>query len=195
MAIYLIRHAESIGNINGRTNSHAGITLTDKGHLQAKALIDQLPRADQVYISSFKRTLQTANPILERDQLKPEIFAIEEFSYLSDLRCQNTTLQERKPWVDAYWEKSDVDYLDGNDAETFRQFYQRVITFKQHLLNIQNNFHEKNLMVFSHGQFLKLFKMLNEKNRTLSSALMLDFRDEMINHPIQNTAFFTLGNS
>lgn len=190
MAIYLIRHAESVGNVNGRTSSHSSIELTEAGYEQAQKLATQLPFADHVYISSFLRTKQTAQPILERDQLDPEIFAIEEFSYLSDLRCQNTTLEERKPWVDAYWKDLDVDYMDGNDAESFRGFYQRVQSFRQHLLAIQFNFIEKNLMVFSHGQFLKLFKMLNEQNRVLSASLMSDFRYEMIHHPIQNTEFF-----
>ena len=87
MAIYLIRHAESVGNVNGRTSSHSSIELTEAGHEQAQKLATQLPFADHVYISSFLRTKQTAQPILERDQLDPEIFAIEEFSYLSDLRC------------------------------------------------------------------------------------------------------------
>ena len=190
MAIYLIRHAESVGNVNGRTSSHSSIELTEAGREQAKKLATQLPFADHVYISSFLRTKQTAQPILERDQLDPEIFAIEEFSYLSDLRCQNTTLEERKPWVDAYWKDLDIDYMDGNDAESFRGFYQRVQSFRQHLLEIQSKFIEKNLMVFSHGQFLKLFKMLNEQDRVLSASLMSDFRYEMIHHPIQNTELF-----
>lgn len=190
MAIYLIRHAESVGNINGRTNSHAGIELTQTGHLQAKRLAEQLPPANQVYISSFKRTLQTAQPLLERDHLQPMIFAIEEFSYLSDMRCQNTTLEERKPWVDAYWSNLDVDYLDGADAETFRQFYQRVNDFRQHLLSIKDDYIEKNLMVFSHGQFLKLFTMIHANQYELSEKIMADFRWEMVHHPIQNTEFF-----
>ena len=190
MAIYLIRHAESVGNVNGRTASHASIELTDLGHEQAEKLAAKLPLADRVYISSFLRTRQTAQPLLERDQLVPEVVAIEEFSYLSDLRCQNTTLEQRKPWVDAYWKALDIDYIDAQDAESFREFYQRVESFKQHLLEIQSDFIAKNLMVFSHGQFLKLFQMLNEQDRILSASLMSDFRYEMIHHPIQNTELF-----
>ena len=190
MAIYLIRHAESVGNVNGRTASHASIELTIEGHEQSRKLATQLPYADHVYISSFIRTKQTAQPILDRDQREPEILSIEEFSYLSDSRCQNTPVEERKPWVDRYWNALDVDYIDGNDAESFHAFYQRVITFKQHLFTIQSNFVGRNLMVFSHGQFLKLFKMLNEQERALSASLMSDFRYEMLHHPIQNTEYF-----
>lgn len=190
MAIYLIRHAESVGNVNGRTASHASIELTIEGHEQARKLATQLPYADHVYISSFIRTKQTAQPILDRDQREPETLSIEEFSYLSDSRCQNTTLEERKPWVDRYWSRLDIDYLDGTDAESFRAFYQRVVAFKQHLFTIQSNFMDRNLMVFSHGQFLKLFKMLNEQERALSASLMADFRYEMLRHPIQNTEYF-----
>lgn len=190
MAIYLIRHAESMGNINGRTASHASIELTDLGHEQARKLVTQLPCADHVYISAFKRTQQTAQPLLDRDQLVAKIYAIQEFSYLSDLRCQNTTLEERKPWVDRYWSRLDVNYLDGTDAESFHTFYQRVLSFRQHLLAIRSDFIDRNLMVFSHGQFLKLFNMLNEQERVLSASLMSDFRAQMLHHPIQNTEYF-----
>lgn len=32
MSIYLIRHAQSLGNVNGRVESHASIPLTEYGH-------------------------------------------------------------------------------------------------------------------------------------------------------------------
>ncbi|MEG0481527.1 MAG: hypothetical protein RR569_00315 [Acinetobacter sp.] len=80
--------------------------------------------------------------------------------------------------------------MDGNDAESFRTFYQRVQLFRQHLFAIQSDFMNRNLMVFSHGQFLKLFKILGEQDRVLSASLMSDFRYEMLHHPIQNTEFF-----
>ncbi len=36
MAIFLIRHAESEANINGKTLSHASIALSKHGHKQAR---------------------------------------------------------------------------------------------------------------------------------------------------------------
>lgn len=48
MSIFLIRHAESEANINGKTLSHALITLSEHRHKQAQALCSQLPKIDHV---------------------------------------------------------------------------------------------------------------------------------------------------
>ncbi|MFC2994065.1 histidine phosphatase family protein [Acinetobacter sichuanensis] len=190
MAIYLIRHAESVGNVDGQTESHASIALTELGHLQAQQLLAQLPKADHVIISPFLRTLQTAQPLLDRDQLTAEILPIEEFSYLSDVKCRGTTLSQRKPWVDAYWHLADVDYVDASDAESFRDLYQRVKALFTFLDREQQRYLDQNLMIFSHGQFLQLFQMLMTEPQAVSAELMQAFRHNMLHQPIKNTEFF-----
>ena len=40
MSIYLIRHAQSLGNVNGKTESHAGIPLTEYGHEMIRNFLD-----------------------------------------------------------------------------------------------------------------------------------------------------------
>ena len=190
MAIYLIRHAQSVGNVDGQTESHASIALTELGHQQAQHLAQILPVAEHVIISPFLRTLETAQPVLTRDQCEVEIQAIEEFSYLSDLKCKGTTLQQRKPWADAYWQRLDVDYQDANDAESFRNLYERVMALSYFLQTVQNKYLEKNLMIFSHGQFLQLFQMLQKNPQHVSADLMQQFRHNMLNQPIKNTEFF-----
>lgn len=190
MAIYLIRHAESVGNVDGQTESHASIALTELGHLQAQQLLAQLPKADHVIISPFLRTLQTAQPLLDRDQLTAEILPIEEFSYLSDVKCRGTTLSQRKPWVDAYWQLADVDYVDASDAESFRDLYQRVEALFTFLDREQQRYLDQNLMIFSHGQFLQLFQMLMTEPQAVSAELMQAFRHNMLHQPIKNTEFF-----
>ena len=190
MAIYLIRHAESVGNVDGQTESHASIALTELGHLQARQLLAQLPKADHVIISPFLRTLQTAQPLLDRDQLTAEILPIEEFSYLSDVKCRGTTLSQRKPWVDAYWQLADVDYVDASDAESFRDLYQRVEALFTFLDREQQRYLDQNLMIFSHGQFLQLFQMLMTEPQAVSAELMQAFRHNMLHQPIKNTEFF-----
>lgn len=193
MAIYLIRHAQSVGNIDGQTDSHASIELTELGHQQAEKLAEVLPQANKIMISPYLRTLQTAQPLLNRDGLEAEVLSIQEFSYLSDLKCKGTTLSQRKPWVDAYWQGLDIDYLDAEDAETFRNFYQRVQALRYLLKTIQADYQTENLMIFSHGQFLQLFKMLSEKDSALSADLMHEFRQNMLHQPIENTEFLIYG--
>ncbi|NUF85477.1 histidine phosphatase family protein [Acinetobacter seifertii] len=51
MSIFLIRHAESEANINGKTLSHASITLSENGHKQAQELCLKLPEIDHVIVS------------------------------------------------------------------------------------------------------------------------------------------------
>ncbi len=190
MSIFLIRHAQSLGNVNGRAESHASIPLTELGHVQAQKLTKLLPKADRVFISAFIRTRLTAEPILQRDGISPEILDIQEFSYLSDQRCKNTTLEERKPWVDEYWQRAEVDWVTSEGAESFSDFYQRVEVLIELLDSLKSNYQEQHLLVFSHGQFLQLFKMITEEKRQLSSQLIRDFRYEILNRQIGNTEFF-----
>lgn len=106
MSIFLIRHAESEANINGKTLSHASIALSEDGHKQAQALCSKLPRIDHVIVSQYLRTHQTAAPLLEKYNLSFEVDEhLHEFSYLSERKCANTNMDDRKAWVNAYWEK------------------------------------------------------------------------------------------
>ncbi|WP_196082953.1 histidine phosphatase family protein, partial [Acinetobacter sp. Res13-Abat-PEC06-P4-01] len=187
MSIYLIRHAQSLGNVNERVESHASIPLTEYGHQQAQNLADTLPKAKHVYISPFLRTRLTAEPILLRDQITPKVLNIQEFSYLSDRRCRNTTLEERKPWVDDYWNRADVNLITSDDAESFANFYRRVTDFMQHLDALKSHYSDQHLLVFSHGQFLQLFRIMMAQKRVLNSALMREFRFDLLNHQLDNT--------
>jgi len=65
MSIFLIRHAESEANINGKTLSHASIALSEHGHNQAQTLCSKLPEINHVIVSQYLRTHQTAAPLLE----------------------------------------------------------------------------------------------------------------------------------
>lgn len=190
MSIYLIRHAQSLGNVNGRVESHASIPLTEYGHQQAQNLANTLPKAKQIYISPFLRTRQTAEPVLLRDQITPEVLNIQEFSYLSDRRCRNTTLEERKPWVDDYWSRADVNLITSDDAESFANFYHRVTDFMQHLDTLKSHYTDQHLLVFSHGQFLQLLKIIMAQKQALSSTLMREFRYDLLNNQLGNAEFF-----
>ena len=127
MSIFLIRHAESEANINGKTLSHASISLSENGHIQAQNLCSTLPKIDHVMVSKYLRTQQTAAPLLEKYKLDFEVDEhLHEFSYLSERKCVNTNLNDRKAWVDAYWEKMDCQHKDADDAESFEDLYLRV---------------------------------------------------------------------
>ncbi|MFV5438085.1 histidine phosphatase family protein [Acinetobacter oleivorans] len=192
MSIFLIRHAESEANINGKTLSHALITLSEHGHKQAQALCSKLPEINHVIVSRYLRTHQTAAPLLEKYNLTYEIDEhLHEFSYLSELKCANTNMDDRKAWVTAYWEKMDYQHRDADDAESFEDLYARVQAFHEKLKTLTENYVQKNLAVFSHGQFLQLLMMQIQEPQPLSKELMRQFRFNLINQPIGNTQIFT----
>ncbi|XZW58071.1 histidine phosphatase family protein [Acinetobacter baumannii] len=192
MSIFLIRHAESEANINGKTLSHASITLSEDGHKQAQALCLKLPEIDHVIVSQYLRTHQTAAPLLEKYNLNFEVDKhLHEFSYLSERKCANTNIDDRKAWVNAYWEKMDYQYKDADDAESFEDLYMRVQAIHEKLKVLAENYVQKNLTVFSHGQFLQLLRMQIQRPQPISKDLMQQFRYNLVYQPIRNTQFFT----
>jgi len=115
---------------------------------------------------------------------------LHEFSYLSERKCANTTLNYRKAWVNAYWDKMDYQHRDADDAESFEDLYLRVKAFQEKLKILAPHYVEKNLAVFSHGQFLQLLIMQVQQPRLLTKELMQQFRSELLRQPIKNTEVF-----
>ena len=116
---------------------------------------------------------------------------LHEFSYLSERKCANTNLNDRKAWVNAYWEKMDYQHRDADDAESFEDLYLRVQAFQEKLKILTPHYVKKNLAVFSHGQFLQLLIMQIQQPRPLTKELMQKFRSDLVRQPIRNTEVFT----
>ncbi len=151
--VHLIRHAESTANIDLPTEDHFSIPLTEKGKRQSEALSQDLPgKPDLILLSSFLRAKQTAEPTIRRYPDVPvEIWPeLGEFTYLSPASCKGTTRSQRIPYVKKYWDRMDPDYLDGEGAESFRQFVERTEKAYSKILQCQG----ENIFLFSHGQFL-----------------------------------------
>ncbi|ODL92594.1 hypothetical protein AXH22_06740 [Acinetobacter pittii] len=60
-----------------------------------------------------------------------------------------------------------------------------------YLKALTENYVQKNLAMFSHGQFLQLLMMQIKQPKPLSKELMRQFRFNLINQPIRNTQIFT----
>ena len=192
MSIFLIRHAESEANINGKTLSHASIALSENGHIQAQNLCSTLPKIDHVMVSKYLRTQQTAAKKKKKYKLDFEVDDhLHEFSYLSEQKCANTNLNDRKAWVNAYWERMDYQHRDADDAESFEDLYLRVKAFHDKLKIVAEDYAVKHLAVFSHGQFLQLLIMQIQQPRPLTKELMQQFRADLVRKPIRNTEVFT----
>jgi broad specificity phosphatase PhoE len=187
--IWFIRHAESAANAGLPTSQPDTIPLTEKGIQQSKELAAQITEPPQLFImSSFIRTQQTAKPTLEKfPEVPTEIWSVHEFDFLSPIQCINTTVEERRPWVVAYWEHCNPDYVHGEGAESFTTFKNRVIAGVKRLEATPCDF----IVVFAHGHVMRaIWQYLITKNTIIDHHSMRYFRDTMTLLPVPNTAIF-----
>ena len=66
--IYFVRHAQTLANAKGVTNTHTSSTFSDTGLAQIEALIAALKnyRFDAIMVSPTERTQQTLRPYLDQ---------------------------------------------------------------------------------------------------------------------------------
>jgi len=183
---WLIRHAESLANIGGAASDPAGIDLSDTGRAQAQALVPLFDKApDLVVISPFLRTHRTAGPLMAAfPHVLVETWPAHEFTYLDPARWAHTTPSARRPHVEAYWQRLDPDYCDGNGAESFSSLLHRAAIVQGRLRQRPERF----IALFSHGIFLQtlLFRI---RNADASPAeTMAGVRRALDENPIANTA-------
>lgn len=74
--IYLVRHAQCIGNVEKRLTGYHDYELTEEGKIQAQNLAEYLRdvKFDCIFSSPFKRTVNTVRPIAEMQGLEIEIY-------------------------------------------------------------------------------------------------------------------------
>jgi len=182
--ITMIRHAESQANAGGVTLTPESIELTERGHQQAKDLAESLEVIPSlIVVSPFVRTLQTAQPVIERyPQAKVEEWAIQEFTYLSPVRCRNTTLKQRVPWAAEYWERVDPKYCDGDGAESFAEFLGRVNSYTGRLSGRT----ESPILVFTHQMFIAACLWLKDRPTADAMGDIREFRKYMLVNVVPN---------
>lgn len=154
--IWFIRYAESASNAGLKTTDSEKIPITELGTKQAEELVKTIDREpDLIIYTKFLRTLQTAAPTIEKFSDVPvEILPLHEFDFLAKENCTDLNVEQRKPMVQAYWNRSDADYVDGKGAESFNTFYSRVI---ESLKAIESR-EEKFILVFTHGHVIRAIR-------------------------------------
>lgn len=194
LLIRLIRHGESAANAGQPSSDPATIPLTGRGRQQAQAIADALTSPPAAIVCSpFLRARQTAMPSAARFGLEPEIWPIQEFTYLSPASCIGTTAAQRRARVEAYWHDADPDAIDGPGAESFAQFFSRIRTALEKLRTFEA---QGEVLVFGHGQFMQAMRWLIEHGRQSSwEAAMAAFRNRGQLLPIGNCDGFILARS
>lgn len=177
--IYLIRHGESAANAGLKTFDTATIPLTPLGRTQAAAVPDRLPKQlDYIIYSTYLRTQETAQPTIAMHPDVPveEWAAVREFTYLDPAKCNATTLEERRPMVDAFWSAMNPNLQESPEVESFAQFIERVKESHE-LLYDEFGGTNQNVALFTHALFMKAFFQVLEKPRASVQELMETFFD------------------
>lgn len=151
--VIVVRHAESIANLGLRSQNAKLIPLSKAGRLQAEKLAEILPKVELVVTSPYLRARETATPYLQKYPASVCEWwsSVREFTYLSGKKYDGTNHSERALPRQAFWDRSDSDYCDGDDAESFVDFVQRAERF---LLTVRRH-PSKSILVFSHEQFIQ----------------------------------------
>lgn len=155
--LFLVRHGESLANAGLPSSDPTTIPLTSKGHEQAKAIAEDIGiKPDLIVTSPYTRARETAIPLCNLFPTVPiETWAVQEYVFfnLNVNGMPATTAADRKPMVDAFWEKCDPFEMRPN-AESFAEFWNRVVTFNQQV----ERFSGEHLVVFTHGFFMRAFE-------------------------------------
>ena len=181
---WLLRHGQSTTNAGLPATGFGEVLLTDLGHQQARDAANRVQRQpDMLIVSPFLRAHATAAPIRARWPLaRCEIWPIHELTYLSPARCHGSTVEMRRPLVEAYWRDCDPDYVDGPDAESFRAFMTRLLEFHRRLLSVDGDF----VVVVGHGQFFRAYLLGQNEGFTATSNWMKRYRSEETARPMAN---------
>lgn len=118
-----------------------------------------------------------------------ETWPTQEFTYLEPGRCVDTTVAQRREWVDAYWSRSDPAFRDGLGAESFLDFISRA----QSLLDRLSDHPAQDIVVFSHGQLINAVAWLIECTpQRIDGRAMADWREYEIANHVPNCSGYTL---
>lgn len=152
MKLYLVRHGQSIGNVN-KIHQHADTPLSELGISQAKELAKRFKSIplDLILTSHFERAKSTAEFVanhigvkLEINELLREIKrpSVLEGKPTMDPVAVEVRAQIRANLHDSLWHHS--------DEENVHEFINRAKEFLKHIENRS----EENILAVSHGIFI-----------------------------------------
>lgn len=189
LKLWLIRHGQSSINAGVWNPNPASATLTPLGREQAQRIATEIKEQPTLMITSpLVRAQESAQYILLNwPKTTTTIWPIQELIYLAPSTLQHLTAAERTARINTYWEKGDPFYCDGEGAESFAGFVQRLLQFHAQLCQ-QQGF----VVVVGHGQFFKAYQLGLTYGFQATSAWMHLFRQQETMHPIKNSELLKL---
>jgi broad specificity phosphatase PhoE len=185
--ILLVRHGESESNAGFVTEDAGSALLTPLGERQAEAVAARLTVAPAlIVVSPYQRARLTAAPTLAQFPGVPvETWPVEEFTYLAPASYRGSTVRERGPAVEAYWDAADPHRSEGVGAESFADFMARVVETRRRL----EQYGRGPIVVFSHKKFINgLLWTWLAGIPSMSARRMTRFRHFDQSMPIRNGA-------
>jgi len=174
MLQYLVRHGESVSNLEGRVQGQADVELSDHGHAQAEQVAEWSRRLaesvaiDEVWSSPLQRARETADviaaavglPVLVEQGLCELHAGIFQGHLWADL-------EEKFPEEVARWRSGDVDYVIPG-GESRAQLAARGRAALEGLAGRRS----RGMIVVSHGGVLTaaLGSMLGREHPLLAAA-------------------------
>ncbi|VCU68870.1 Alpha-ribazole phosphatase [Pigmentiphaga humi] len=189
-SLWLLRHGQSAANAGAVTAEAGASPLTELGRQQASRAALEVGRPpDLVVASPFLRARETAEPILRKWPDTPvETWPIHEFTYLSAAKCAGLDVFQRRPLADAYWQRADPHYCDGDDAESFAEFAQRLRDFDARVRALSGF-----VVAVGHGQFFHAYRRALAHGLATTPQWMRDFRQADLARPIENGQIVRIG--
>lgn len=152
--IYLIRHGQSLGNLNNVFLGHTDMDLSPLGYKQAEICCEFLATKgiDIIYSSDLLRAYNTSRPLcnaLNKEAVKSEnlreIYAGEWEGKTFDFIRENY-----KEAFDVW--HNDIGNAEINSGESVKQLYERV---SAEILKIAENNDGKTVAVFTHATVIR----------------------------------------
>src|SRR5689334_7624246 len=140
--IWLIRHGESESNAGLPTADTSKIVLTQRGHAQAKSVAQAFARPPGLIVASpYMPAKPSAQPTIARfPQARVDEWQVHEYTYLSLASRHNSTLRGRQPLIEAYWDRCDPQYVDGDGAESFAALVARARQVLERIRRLDDDF-------------------------------------------------------
>lgn len=175
MRVYIVRHGLSVGN-KERTHQLPNTALSEEGILQAKAIalrVAKLP-IDLIYASSLKRAQQTAQIIAKRVGLKIETWdEIREIKRPSEITGRHVDSPEARMYAQALETNFGDPDWKYSDEDSFGDLKGRANKVLKHLCKNHKN---QNILLVSHGTFIKMAIASAVFGQNLTPQIFWDFR-------------------
>lgn len=150
MKIYLLRHGETYGNVEGLYAGFTDTKLTEKGIAQAKEAHQRLKGEsfDVVIASSLTRAMDTAGYVTDLD-----IIAMDSLKEMNFGICEGLTyLEILKEYPDvAKAFEGDFSSFVFPEGESLQLFYKRIVEAYQKLLKT----YDRDLLIVAHSGVIR----------------------------------------